>query len=83
MSGITIFVCLCVSVLTYFMAMKLYFDRSIKSNLGHTEGASSLIAIVKALIALDSGIIPPNINYESPNNKIEALKKEKMKVKFI
>jgi hypothetical protein len=42
-----------------------------------------LIAIVKALIALDSGIIPPNINYESPNNKIEALKKEKMKVKFI
>ncbi|XP_026815045.1 fatty acid synthase-like isoform X2 [Rhopalosiphum maidis] len=53
---------------------------SIKSNLGHTEGASSLIAIVKALIALDSGIIPPNINYELPNNKIEALKKGKMKV---
>ncbi|CAI6344354.1 unnamed protein product [Macrosiphum euphorbiae] len=53
---------------------------SIKSNLGHTEGASSLIAIVKALIALDSGIIPPNINYVSPNIKIEALKKGKMKV---
>jgi len=53
---------------------------SIKSNLGHTEGASSLIAIVKALIVLDSGIIPPNINFVSPNIKIEALKNKKMKV---
>lgn len=51
--------------------------------MGHTEGASSLIAIVKALIALDSGIIPPNINYVSPNTKIDALKKEKMKVKIV
>jgi len=37
---------------------------------------------VKALIALDSGIIPPNINYVSPNIEIEALKKGKMKVKI-
>lgn len=53
---------------------------SVKSNLGHTEGASSLVSIVKALIALDSGVIPPNINFQSPNMKIEALKKETMKV---
>uniref|UniRef100_A0A2S2QQD5 Fatty acid synthase n=1 Tax=Sipha flava TaxID=143950 RepID=A0A2S2QQD5_9HEMI len=53
---------------------------SIKSNLGHTEGASSLISVVKALITLDSGIIPPNINFQSPNNKIEALKNKTMKV---
>lgn len=53
---------------------------SVKSNLGHSEGASSLTAIVKALIALDSSVIPPNINYQSPNTKIEALKKGTMKV---
>lgn len=55
---------------------------SIKSNLGHTEGASSLVALVKALIALDSGIIPPNINFQSPNMKIEAFKNKTMKVKL-
>ncbi|XP_050431818.1 fatty acid synthase-like [Adelges cooleyi] len=53
---------------------------SVKSNLGHSEGASSLISVVKALIALDSGIIPPNINFQLPNQKINALKKRKMKV---
>ncbi|VVC35574.1 Hypothetical protein CINCED_3A020887 [Cinara cedri] len=53
---------------------------SIKSNLGHTEGASSLVSVVKALIALDSGIIPPNINFQSPNMKIEGFKKKTMKV---
>lgn len=56
---------------------------SVKSNLGHTEGASSLVSIVKALITLDSGVIPPNINFQSPNTKIEALKKETMKVNFV
>lgn len=46
---------------------------SVKSNLGHTEAAASMVAMVKALITLDSGIIPPNLHYSQPNPDVPAL----------
>ncbi|KAL1132201.1 hypothetical protein AAG570_010158 [Ranatra chinensis] len=46
---------------------------SVKSNLGHTEAASSLVSIVKALIALESGTIPPNLHYSLPNSAASHL----------
>lgn len=46
---------------------------SVKSNMGHTEAASALCAIAKAIIAMKSGAIPPNINYKTPRNDIDAL----------
>ncbi|CAB0019444.1 unnamed protein product [Nesidiocoris tenuis] len=46
---------------------------SVKSNLGHTEGASSLVSLAKALVALNSGVIPPNLHYSSPNKAVPAL----------
>lgn len=53
---------------------------SIKSNIGHTEAASSFSSLVKALIALDSGIIPPNLNYSNPNPDIPGILSNKIKV---
>nr|XP_018903024.1 PREDICTED: fatty acid synthase-like [Bemisia tabaci] len=53
---------------------------SVKSNTGHTEAASSFISIIKALIALDSGFIPPNINYHTPNSKIPGLTDGRLEV---
>lgn len=46
---------------------------SIKSNVGHCEAASSLVSLAKALIILDSGYIPPNINFSGPNPDCPAL----------
>lgn len=46
---------------------------SIKSNVGHCEASSSLVSLAKALIVLDSGYIPPNINYSEPNQDCPAL----------
>uniref|UniRef100_A0A2S2P8N0 Fatty acid synthase n=1 Tax=Schizaphis graminum TaxID=13262 RepID=A0A2S2P8N0_SCHGA len=46
---------------------------SIKSNIGHCEATSSLVSLAKALIVLDSGYIPPNINYSEPNQDCPAL----------
>ncbi|XP_046739713.1 fatty acid synthase-like [Diprion similis] len=46
---------------------------SIKSNLGHTEPASGLCSVAKVILAMESGIIPPNINYNRPREEIEAL----------
>lgn len=53
---------------------------SVKSNLGHTDASSGLVSIVKAIIAMDSGYIAPNINYTSPNSQSEALKSGKIQV---
>lgn len=55
---------------------------SIKSNIGHCEASSSLVSLVKALIVLDSGYIPPNINYSEPNPDCPALFSGKLEVRL-
>lgn len=53
---------------------------SIKSNLGHTEGASGLMAVLKAILALDSGMVAPNLHLSKINPDIQSLVQEKLKV---
>jgi len=55
---------------------------SIKSNIGHCEVSGHFMSIVKAIIILESGYIPPNINYSEPNNSVAALKNGKIQVRF-
>ncbi|KAI1776601.1 fatty acid synthase S-acetyltransferase [Hypoxylon cercidicola] len=43
---------------------------SVKPNLGHSEGSSGLVSIMKMVLALENRIIPPNIRFTSPNPKI-------------
>ncbi|MFH1199119.1 MAG: beta-ketoacyl-[acyl-carrier-protein] synthase family protein [Candidatus Omnitrophota bacterium] len=40
---------------------------SIKSMLGHTMGAASAIEAIACCLAIKNNIIPPTINYETPN----------------
>src|SRR5262249_5915665 len=40
---------------------------SIKSMLGHTMGAASAIEAAACAMALDTGWVPPTINYEEPD----------------
>jgi 3-oxoacyl-[acyl-carrier-protein] synthase II len=40
---------------------------SIKSMIGHTMGAASAIEAIACVLAIDTGIIPPTINYETPD----------------
>ncbi len=40
---------------------------SIKSMIGHTMGAASAIEAVACALAIDTGIIPPTINHETPD----------------
>ncbi|XP_014487930.1 PREDICTED: fatty acid synthase-like, partial [Dinoponera quadriceps] len=53
---------------------------SIKSNLGHTEGASGLCHIAKVVIAMETGVIPAHINLTQERNDIEAFKKGTIRV---
>ncbi|GJP94927.1 polyketide synthase [Aspergillus niger] len=43
---------------------------SVKPNLGHSEGASGVSSVIKAVLALENMTIPPNINFSTPNPKI-------------
>lgn len=53
---------------------------SVKSNIGHTEPSSGLCSVIKVLIGLESGYIPPNIHYNKPRAGVEALEKGRMLV---
>ncbi|KAK2764515.1 Type I Iterative PKS [Arachnomyces sp. PD_36] len=44
---------------------------SVKTNLGHTEGASALAGIMKVVLSLESGLIPPSIGVETLNPAID------------
>ncbi|TAQ90647.1 hypothetical protein B7494_g1069 [Chlorociboria aeruginascens] len=43
---------------------------SIKSNIGHTEGASGMAGLIKAIYILEKGLIPPNLWFEKANSRI-------------
>ena len=48
------------------------FSGAVKSNIGHLEGTSGIAGIIKAILAVEKGIIPPNANFEKLNPQIDA-----------
>ncbi|KAH9885669.1 hypothetical protein F4778DRAFT_798830 [Xylariomycetidae sp. FL2044] len=48
----------------------LYVD-SIKANIGHLEGASGLAGVIKSILILERGIIPPNALLEQLSSTID------------
>ncbi|RDW76674.1 type I polyketide synthase [Aspergillus mulundensis] len=52
---------------------------SVKTNIGHTEAASGLAGLIKVVLAMEKGYIPPSVNFESPNPKLK-LDEWKLKV---
>lgn len=55
-----------------------YDDRlvvgSVKTNLGHLEGACALPGILKVVAALEQGQIPPTLGFQKPNPRIDFQK---------
>ena len=44
---------------------------SVKSNIGHLEGASGIAGLIKSLLVLQHKQVPPNIHFLSPRKEID------------
>lgn len=42
-------------------------DQQIKPNLGHGESSSGIAGVMKAVLAMEHGLIPPTIGLVNPN----------------
>jgi acyl transferase domain-containing protein len=44
---------------------------SVKANIGHADAAAGVASLIKTALVVRNGLIPPSINYGSPNPKID------------
>jgi len=44
---------------------------SVKSNVGHLEAAAGIAGLLKTVLALEHGAIPPNLHFETANPEID------------
>ncbi|KAI8964847.1 hypothetical protein F5Y11DRAFT_57289 [Daldinia sp. FL1419] len=56
----------------YRSAEEPLYVGSVKATVGHLEGASGLAGIVKSILILEKGVIPPNPLFEKMNPAIDA-----------
>lgn len=47
---------------------------SVKTNIGHLDTAAGVAALIKVVLALEHGAIPPSLNYEAANPQIDFAK---------
>ncbi|KAJ3652433.1 hypothetical protein Zmor_018397 [Zophobas morio] len=53
---------------------------SVKSNIGHPEPASGMCSIIKVLIAMETGFIPPNKNLRRVRKGLEGIEQNRIKI---
>ncbi len=44
---------------------------SIKTNIGHAEGAAGVAGVIKTVLCLERGQVPPNLHFNDPHPKVD------------
>jgi len=44
---------------------------SLKTNIGHTDAAAGVLGVIKTVLALQHGMLPPSLHFEHPNPQID------------
>ncbi|XP_043485866.1 fatty acid synthase-like [Polistes fuscatus] len=53
---------------------------SVKSNIGNAYNNNAINSIIKVLIAMETGVIPPNLHYSEPPEEAQCLRDGRVKV---
>jgi fatty acid synthase len=51
--------------------------------MGHPEPVSGICSIAKVIIAMETGLIPPNLNFSNPREDVEGLIAGRLKVNIL
>src|SRR5262249_43569731 len=44
---------------------------SVKSNIGHLDAAAGVAGLIKTVLSLERGLLPPSLHFETPNPRID------------
>jgi zearalenone synthase (highly reducing iterative type I polyketide synthase) len=59
------------SRLTYVLIVRSPQPKANASQIGHLEAAAGIAGVIKSILILEKGAIPPNIHFNNPNPKIK------------
>ena len=43
----------------------------VKTNIGHLEAAAGMAGVIKSVLSLRHGVVPPHLNFDQPTSRVD------------